>query len=148
MYDRYSDISKFITDPDKLTIADGECVYISGESYYDIAVDLEGCYGSFDEVKPFIAFLAGNINELDNTVQRFGCRNGGGYDPTVDETPFELELVKIYKPNTVALGYFCTDVNSQFDAVFEYIDGQFFLRSFGTVRNIPNDWEKQYRKRS
>ena len=71
MYDRYGDISKFITDPDKLMVTDGEYVYISGEDDYDIAVDLESGYGSFDEMKPFIAFVAGHINELDNAVQRF-----------------------------------------------------------------------------
>ena len=74
MYDRYSDISKFVTDPDKLEIVDNEYVYISSESDHNIAVDLDGCYGSFDEVKPYIALMAEHINELDNTVQHFNDR--------------------------------------------------------------------------
>lgn len=84
MYDRYGDISKFITDADQLCVIDNEFIYISSENDYDIAVDLEGCYTSFDELKPFIAFLAAHICELDNTVQRFNRQkrvknNGYGY---------------------------------------------------------------------
>lgn len=70
-FNRYGDISKFITDPDLLQVTGDECVYISNENDYDIAVDLETCYASFDEVKPFIAFLATQICELDNIAQRF-----------------------------------------------------------------------------
>ena len=32
-------------------------IYISKEEDYDIAVDMESCYGSLDEVKSFIVFL-------------------------------------------------------------------------------------------
>lgn len=83
-FNRYGDISKFITDPDLLQVTGDECVYISNENDYDIAVDLETCYASFDEVKPFIAFLATQICELDNVAQRFHrkkrVKNGGrGY---------------------------------------------------------------------
>ena len=83
-FNRYGDISKFITDPDLLQVTGDECVYISNENDYDIAVDLETCYASFDEVKLFIAFLATQICELDNAAQRFHrkkrVKNGGrGY---------------------------------------------------------------------
>ena len=70
-FNRYGDISKFITDPDLLQVTGDECVYISNDNDYDIAVDLETCYASFDEVKLFIAFLATQICELDNIAQRF-----------------------------------------------------------------------------
>lgn len=142
MYDRYKDTSKFITDPEKLRLADSGCVYISGEDDCDIAVDMTDCYGAFDEVKPFIAFLAAHIGELDNAVQRFDCLHGGGFDPNTDEAPFELERISLEKPDTITLCYFCTDVNSEFDAVFEYIDGNFRLRSFGTMKNIPEGWDE------
>lgn len=71
MYDRYGDISKFITDADQLCVVDDEFVYISKEKDYDIVVDMESCYGSLDEVKSFIVFLTKHICELDNLVQRF-----------------------------------------------------------------------------
>ena len=67
----HRDISKFITDPDLLQAKGDGGVYISNEDNYDIAVYLETCYASFDEVKPFIVFLATQICELDNAVQRF-----------------------------------------------------------------------------
>ena len=70
-FNRYGDLSKFITDPDLLQVTGDECIYISNANDYDIAVDLETCYASFDEVKPFITFLATQIYELDNAAQRF-----------------------------------------------------------------------------
>ena len=81
---RYGDISKFIIDMEQLCIADDGYIYISEEEDYDIAVDMESCYGSLDEVKSFIVFLAKHICELDNLVQRFnqkkrGKNGGRGY---------------------------------------------------------------------
>ena len=72
-FNRYGDLSKFITDPDLLQVTGDECIYISNENEndYDIAVDLETCYAFFDEVKPFITFLATQICEMDNAAQRF-----------------------------------------------------------------------------
>ena len=39
MYNRYHDIRKFITDPEKLQMMNGSEVYISSEEDYDIVVD-------------------------------------------------------------------------------------------------------------
>ena len=77
LYNRYGDISKFIIDMEQLCIADDGYVYISKEEDYDIAVDMESCYGSLDEVKSFIVFLAKHICELDNLVQRFNQKKRG-----------------------------------------------------------------------
>lgn len=168
MYDRYGDISKFITDPDRLEIADGECVYISGERDYDIAVDLEGCYDTFENVKPFIALIAKHVCELDNTVLRFNnttrfndkplklaklpCPEGflrydysGCIEKTHEEERefhFILSLIFIDKPNFVTFDYWATNMNNQLSAVFEYKDGRFFLRQFGMIDLIPDDWDK------
>lgn len=57
MYNRYGDISKFIINMEQLCIAEDGYIYISKEEDYDIAVDMESCYGSLDEVKSFIVFL-------------------------------------------------------------------------------------------
>ena len=38
-FNRYGDLSKFITDPDLLQVTEDESVYISNENDYDIAVD-------------------------------------------------------------------------------------------------------------
>lgn len=138
MYDRYSDISKFITDPEKLTLKNNEC-YISGENDYDIAVDLEICYGSFEEVKPYIPLITEHINELDNTVQRFDNKWNGFSG--LQETMYFLNWIGIPKPNFVTLEYICTDVNSEFNVLFEYKSKRFYIREFGLVKNIPDDWE-------
>lgn len=167
MYDRYKDISKFITDPDKLEIADDGYVYISGENDYDIAVNMN-CYGSFDEVKPYIALIAEHINELDNLVQRFDHRKRvkkNGYsegripsssgierydynkcmeddpDPRMQRFPFELAVIYIEKPNFVTFDYWCTDFNSEIDVEFELKNGKFFMRRFGMFDLIPDDWD-------
>lgn len=171
MYDRYKDISKFITDPDKLEIANDGYVYISGENDYDIAVDMEDCYGSFDEVKPYIAIIASHINELDNLAQRFKHRKRvkkNGYsagllsnphgperydynktmeddpDPRMQRFPFELAVIYIEKPNFVTFDYWCTDFNSEIDVEFEFKDGKFFLRRFNAIALIPDDWDDSY----
>lgn len=71
LYNRYEDQSKFIMDMEQLCIAEDGYVYISKEEDYGIAIDMESCYGTLDEVKSFIVFLAKHICELDNLVQRF-----------------------------------------------------------------------------
>ena len=71
MYNRYADIEKFVTDPDELQIANGSEVYISSEDNYDIVVDLQGHTEDFEQLKPFISFVAKNICELDNIAQKF-----------------------------------------------------------------------------
>ena len=58
MHDRYADIEKFITDPDKLQITNGSEVYISSEDNHDIVVDLQGHTEDFEQLKPFISFAS------------------------------------------------------------------------------------------
>ena len=172
MYDRYGDITKFITDPEKLSAVNGEC-RISDVSDYDIVVDVEDCYGDFNEVKPFIALISKHINDLDNTVQRFDKRKRvrqNGYsegrlpshngitrydysksmedEPDIQKReaktfPFVIGVIYLIKPNFVMLDYWCTEYNSQFDVVFEYKDGGFYMRSFGAFDLIPDDWEAE-----
>lgn len=69
---------------DQLCVADDGYVYVSKQEDYNIAVDMESSYGSLDEVKSFIFYLAKHICELDNLVQRFNqkkrIKDGGrGY---------------------------------------------------------------------
>ena len=169
MYNRYGDISKFIIDMAQLCIADDGYVYISKEEDYGIAVDMESCYGSLDEVKPFLVFLAKHICELDNLVQRFNqkkrVKNGGhGYvclpspkgllrfdylqsmenDPAPQEKsfPFELEIIYLEEPDNIVFDYWCTVKNTQFAVTFEYKENHFFLRKYGAFDCIPDNWEE------
>ena len=136
MYNRYHDIEKFITNPEKLQIVNGWEVYISSEEDYDIVVDLEGHKEEFESLKPFIAFIARNICELDNTVQKFDRLHSGE-----SRFPFDLELIFI-DASHVILEYWGTEVNTQFDVVFEYRKGKFTLKKFGMIQDIPADWEQ------
>ena len=169
-FNRYGDLSKFITDPDLLQVTWDKCVYISNENDYDIAVELESCYASFDEVKQFIAFLATQICELDNAAQRFNQKkriknNGYGYvclpslagmfridysqsmedNPAPQEKKFDFILAYIYieEKNRISFDYWCTTENSQLDVVFEYKENKFFLRTYGAIDNIPDNWENE-----
>lgn len=136
MYNRYYDIKKFITDPEKLQIVNGAEVYISSEEDYDIVVDLKGHKEEFESLKPFIAFVARNICELDNTAQKFDKLHSGE-----SRFPFDLELVFI-DVSHVILEYWGTEVNTQFDVVFEYSKDKFTLKKFGMIQDIPADWEQ------
>ena len=169
MYNRYGDISKFIIDMEQLCVADDGYVYISKQEDYDIAVDMESCYGSLAEVKSFIAFLSRHICELDNLVQRFNqkkrVKNGGcGYvrlpspegilrfdysqsmenDPAPQEKefPFELSIIYMEEPNSIVFDYWCTIKNTQLDVTFEYKENNFFLRQYGSFDCIPDNWEE------
>ena len=136
MYDRYNDIDKFITDPDKFRVVNGSEVYISSEENYDIVVDLEGHKEEFESLKPFIAFIARNICELDNTAQKFNRLHSGE-----SRFPFDLELIFI-DVSHVILEYWGTEVNTQFGVVFEYSKDKFTLKKFGMIQDIPADWEQ------
>ena len=136
MYNRYYDIKKFITDPEKLQIVNGSEVYISSEEDYDIVVDLKEHKEEFESLKPFIAFIARNICELDNTAQKFNRLHSGE-----SRFPFDLELIFI-DVSHVILEYWGTEVNTQFDVVFEYSKGKFTLKKFGMIQDIPADWEQ------
>ncbi len=169
MYNRYKDISKFINDINQLCVADDGYVYISKEEDYDIAVDMEGCYASFDVVKPFIVLLTKHICELDNLVQRFNqkkrIKNGGqgcvslpspagilrfDYslsmedDPVTQrkEFPFKLQIIYIENQNHIVFDYWSTINCTQFDVTFEYKENTFFLRKYGSFDCIPDNWEE------
>lgn len=136
MYNRYHDIKKFVTDPEKLQIVNGSEVYISSEEDYDIVVDLKEHKEEFESLKPFIAFIARNICELDNTAQKFNRLHSGE-----SRFPFDLEPIFI-DVSHVILEYWGTEVNTQFGVVFEYSKDKFTLKKFGMIQDIPADWEQ------
>ena len=136
MYNRYHDIKKFVTDPEKLQIVNGSEVYISSEEDYDIVVDLKEHKEEFESLEPFIAFIARNICELDNTAQKFNRLHSGE-----SRFPFDLELIFI-DVSHVILEYWGTEVNTQFGVVFEYSKDKFTLKKFGMIQDIPADWEQ------
>ena len=136
MYNRYHDIKKFITDPEKLQIVNSSEVYISSEENYDIVVDLAGHIADFEGLKPFIVLVAQSLCELDNTAQKFDkLQSGSLYFPCV------VSIIFIDYPYVI-FEYWGTEENTQFDVVFEHSEGKFTLKSFGTISNIPSNWEE------
>lgn len=79
---------------------------------------------------------AQNICELDNTAQKFDRLHSGEI-----QFPFDLELVFIDAPYVI-FEYWGTEVNTQFDVVFEYDNNKFTLKKFGMIQDIPADWEQ------
>ena len=55
----------------------GSEVYISSEEDYNIVVDLKEYKEEFESLRPFIALIARNICELDNTAQKFDRLHSG-----------------------------------------------------------------------
>ena len=138
MYNRYSDIEKFVTDPNKLQIVNGSEVYISSEENFDIAVDLQGHIERFEQLKPFIIFVAQRVCELDNIAQKFDkLYNGNNHFPYIVSTVFIDEPYVIFE-------YWGTEENTQFDVVFERSENIFILKSFGTILDIPINWEQKF----
>lgn len=165
---QYRDRSKFVTDPKKLSLTEETYVHLSNEKDFDIVLDLEDRADEFETLRPSISKLAGWICTLDMMAKRFNCyeherkRPPGGtpfgyvwfdYVRTVRHKPhpdlsYELAIVYLEK-NGVRLDYWGTRVATQFDVEFEYVaaqqDNPFFLRKFGLIYNIPDDWDKEFR---
>ena len=90
-------------------------------------------------LKPFISFVAKSICELDNTVQKFDSQHNW-IGPSAQ---FHYDIAVIFIDNPyIILEYWGTEENTQFDVVFEHDKGKFFLRSFGTIQDIPENWEE------
>ncbi len=45
--------------------------------------------------------------------------------------------------NRISFNYWCTTENSQLEVVFEYKENKFFLRTYGAIDNIPDNWEAE-----
>lgn len=136
-YNRYGDISKFVTDITKLKVVDEFYVYISAPEDYDITVDMEDNPEEFEELKLLIVFWAQHICELDNIAQRFlEVRGQGDIDAYIAN-------VFIEESDKITLVYWGDTINTEFCVEFQYEDGEFVLKSFGRVKDIPRDWEKR-----
>lgn len=140
MYNRYEDQSKFIMDMEQLCIAEDGYVYISKEEDYGIAIDMESCYGTLDEVKSFIIFLQSIFVNWTISFNASTRKN----DPSPQEKafPFELEIIYIEEPDCIVFDYWCTVKNTQLDVTFEYKENHFFLRKHGAFDCIPDNWEE------
>lgn len=136
MYNRYNDIEKFVIDPNKLQVVNGSEIYISSEENYNIVVDLQGHTDEFEQLKPFIITVVQNVCELDNVAQKFDKLQSGS-----PHFPYVVSIIFIDYPYVI-FEYWGTEENTQFDVVFEYNEGTFTLKSFGTILDISPNWEQ------
>ena len=88
----------------------------------------------FEELRGFISVLAKEICELDNTVQKYACHE----DETM--TDYELSVVCLDEDYNVHLVYEGTKVANVCKVMFEKKNGKYYLRRFGWVVDIPDDW--------
>ena len=87
-------------------------------------------------MKPFISFVAKNICELDNIAQKFDNLHSKS-----SQFPYVVAVVFVDNPYVI-LEYWGTEENTQFDVVFEHNNEKFLLKSFGTIQDIPENWEE------
>lgn len=141
IHNRYNNKSKLITNINEFQLTnETEVIIYREEQYYDeIVVDLERQVDKFDELKPFIGFVAENLSKMDCIAQKYD-----GDDKFAEN--YAIAYICLDAPDTIKLTYFGTFVNTEFDVVFQCLNGELVLKSFGTTKNIPSDWNKQGRK--
>lgn len=138
-YNRYGDSTKFVTDINELKVEEGSYVYISKEEDYDIAIDLGDRVTEFEKLKSYIVFVAEHVCELDNLAQKYmdiRHPNSGRFTDI-------LSVIYIDEPDVITFEYWGDFVNTQYDVVFKYEDNRFKLKSFGMVKDISDNWDKQ-----
>ncbi|MCI8409458.1 MAG: hypothetical protein HFJ09_09360 [Lachnospiraceae bacterium] len=141
IHNRYNNKSKLITNINEFQLTnETEVIIYREEQYYDeIVVDLERQVDKFDELKPFIGFVAENLSKMDCIAQKYD-----GDDKFAEN--YAIAHICLDAPDTIKLTYFGTFVNTEFDVVFQCLNGELVLKSFGLTKNIPSDWNKQGRK--
>ncbi len=169
MYNRFSDISKFILHSDRLKVVNNYEVYISNEEDHDIYVDIEDYnfkptedeklsqskldkYSNnlnivpqaFDLLKPLIIDVARSICKLDNLVQEYNKEMDNSYDYSIygdDDFHYELPYVLLKKPSLVILNYVGCRINTEFHVIFEYEHNAFYFKSFGLNKTLLEKWQ-------
>lgn len=135
---RYTDTAKLITNIDKLELTDaGEVLIYRGDKWYgEVTVNLEGKEEKFEELKPVIAYVAKNLCKIDLIAQRYDTLYGDGklvYS-------CEMAYICLNALDEIRVRYYGMQVNTEFDVVFQYVNDEFLLKSFGMRENIPIDW--------
>ena len=104
MYHRYQDLSRFVTDMERLKITEGRFAVLSEEEDYDIVVDLEESFAPLEELKPMLAELEPQISEMDAMVQKYAEEHWG-----MSEFPYHLEFIEIPDQNGLKALYWTDD---------------------------------------
>jgi len=132
---RYDDENRLITDRDQLQLTNGTEVVIYREDAFheDIVVDLGGQADRFEELKPLIVFAAANLCEMDCVAQEY---DGDGQFAE----HYEAAYVSLDAPDRISITYFGVCENTEFDVVFQRVDNDLVLKSFGMAKDIAPEW--------
>ena len=135
--ERYNDSNRLITDENELQLSDEAEVMVYREGKWDdeIVVYLDGQTDKFEELKPFIVFVAENLCKMDYIAQKYDRDS-----KFVDH--YTVAYIRLDMPDKIKLTYYGMVENTEFDVVFQYMDGEFILKSFGMIKDIPYDWDK------
>lgn len=138
---RYVDTAKLITDIEKFELTSaGEILIYCGDKWYDeVTVNLEGQEEKFEEVKSVIAYIAKNLYKIDLIAQRYDTLYGDGKFAS----SYEIGYICLNALNEISVRYYGMKVNTEFDVIFQYINDEFLLKSFGMRKNIPLDWDRE-----
>ena len=97
-YNRYNDLTKFITNENELKITNEVEIYIS--DYYDISIDLSYLNSINELDKEFICTISKNVCDIDNTVQKY-CQ----YILKEPDFDFDLAIISIKNNNSIIVDY-------------------------------------------
>lgn len=122
-YNRYNDLTKFITNENELKITNEVEIYIS--DYYDISIDLSYLNSINELDKEFICTISKNVCDIDNIVQKY-CQ----YILKKSDFYFDLAIISIKNNNSIIVDYWGNVVNSQFDVELKYEGNKFILTRF------------------
>lgn len=140
IYQRYKDSGKLITDVHELELIQNAQVLIYREDqwYDEVFVDLEGRAERFEKLKPHIVFVAENLSKMDTIAQKYSELHGN----RSFADSFEVAYILLDAPDRIRLGYYGMRENTEFEVIFQRIDDELILKSFGMVKDIPVDWDK------
>lgn len=143
IHKRYTDILKLVTDIDELKLIQGTQVLIyRGDKWYDeVTVDLEGQKEQFEKLRPYIVSITKNLCEMDSIAQKYSRDSKFAFN-------YQIACIHLSAPDIISMRYFGMIENTEFDVVFQHINGNFILKSFGMVNNIPPDWDKKWWERT
>lgn len=138
---RYVDTTKLITDIEKLELTSaGEILIYCGDKWYDeVTVNLEVQEEKFEELKSVIACIAKNLYKIDLIAQRYNTLYGDGKFVS----SYEIGYICLNALDEISVRYYGMEVNTEFDVIFQYINDEFLLKSFGMRKNIPLDWDRE-----
>ena len=127
LHKRYTDNTKLISNADELQLTNQtEVVIYRKDKWQDeIIVDLEEQAENFEQLKPYIAYIAQNLSNMDCMVQKYSKEPKFAFD-------FILAYVYMDLSNHIILEYWGTTVNTTFQVIFEQANGKFHLKKCGT----------------